>query len=104
MFAVFLPCDDPRTSWSFRDTRFCEFHVSVKRCISDHLHQKYRITPSVSCNPVVNRFPKPSVLSLDCVTCGKVIGWVFIITDKTKTEGGRKLGGVGVMKDHELKL
>lgn len=40
------------------DIRLCEFHVSVERCISDHLHQKYRSTLSVSCSPSV--FPSIS--------------------------------------------
>ena len=40
------------------DIRLCEFHVSVERCISDHLHQKYRSILSVSCNPSV--FPSIS--------------------------------------------
>jgi hypothetical protein len=31
-------------------------------------------------------------------------GCVFIITDKEKTKGGRKVGGVGVMKRHEIQL
>ena len=43
------------TQW---DIRLCEFHVSVERCISDHLHQKYRSALSVSCNPSV--FPSIS--------------------------------------------
>ena len=63
-----------RVSKIYGGLPLCEFHVSVERCISD-LHQKYRSALSVSCKPVLNRFPKPSALNLDCVIGGKVISW-----------------------------